>query len=320
MKLGIYGDLHLTKNMRTLQSIWDETSIKSINHMYDKFDEMDVESAICLGDFFDAPRIEAKSMNLVIPILDMINSRTYPTYILLGNHEAESSESNILDFLNTYDNIIPITHTMCVESMLFIPYYDDPILYDMKGKIVFTHHDIYGSALASGKTTAFFGLDPSIFKDAKIVMNGHVHTKSKPAPNLINTGSLLVSQQGELRVGDRPSYYILDTKTMILDKYDNMDSMIFLTIEKDEVSKVAKYDSKSLVLKVEYDGEIPDLWIETVHTSWRKKISSIDSQGEIVSNRNFDMKNYLVEYIKKDQDVPEDKKEDYITTGLEMMD
>lgn len=323
MLIGAYGDLHITKNMRGLQERWEDTSLKSITHMYDKFDELNVESVVCLGDFFHAPRIEAKSMRLVMPILDLINSRTYPTYILLGNHESESTDSNILEFLSSYDNIIPITRTMDIEGMLFIPYYDDPQLYNItKDHIVFTHHDIYGSSLASGKTKAFFGLDPSIFKEAKLVMNGHVHLKSRPAPNIVNAGSLLVSQQGELRVGDYPSYYTLDTRTAELKEYENLYSMIFLTIKLEEVDKVEEYNSCSLVLKVEYEGEIPDpeKWILTAHTSWRKKISSIESSTEnIISDRNFDMKNYLTEYIKKDQEISEKNKSDYITTGLELL-
>lgn len=322
MFIGVYGDVHLTKNMRTLQYLWDVTSMKSIQYMYDKFDSLDVEAAVCLGDFFDAPRIEAKSMQLVLPVLHHINSRTYPTYILLGNHEAESSDHNILEFLSPFENIIPVTNTMYVEDMLFIPYYDDPQSYDIKSKdIVFTHHDIYGSSLASGKTTAFFGLDPSVFKDAKLVMNGHVHLKSKPAPNIINAGSLLVSQQGELKVGDYPSYYTLDTRTAEVKEYENIYSMIYLTIDEYDVAKIAsRYMSDNLVLRVEYDGEIPKDFMYQDRVSWKKRITSIDSTEELVSvDKNFDMKNYLVEYIRKDDTLSPDVIEEYVHTGLELL-
>ena len=323
MLCGIYADPHLTKNMRTLQSHWDVTANKSIYYMYDKFDELNVESVICLGDFFDAPRIEAKHMQLVLPILKHINERTYPTYMLLGNHEIDSDDSNILDFLSMYDNIIPITDLSKVEDLVFIPYNMNPTEVDfISDNIVFTHHDIYGSSLAAGKTKAFFGLDTSVFKDARLVMNGHVHVKSKPASNIINAGSLLVSQQGELRVGDYPSYYVLDTKTAELKEFENKYSMVFLTIEETEVNKItSRYSSDSLVLRVEYEGDIPKTFIQTVHTSWRKKIESIDTSNveDRVSDVNFDMKNYLTEYIKRDQEVSDNDKLDYINTGLEML-
>ena len=237
MLIGVYGDVHLSKNMRTFQYVWDDTSTKSIYNMYDKFDEMNVESAICLGDFFDAPRIEAKHMQLVLPILRHMNERTYPTYLLLGNHEIDSDESNILDFLSMYENIIPVTEVLDVEGMLFLPYGTDPSEVDMKDKIVFTHHDIYGSELAGGKTKAFFGIDTSVFSEAALVMNGHVHLRSRVADNIINTGSLLISQQGEMRVGEYPQYYIIDKNSVKVDSYDNKYSMIYLTARDTELNK-----------------------------------------------------------------------------------
>jgi len=323
MLVGVYADPHLTKNMRSMQSQWEVTASKSIYYMYDKFDEMNVESAVCLGDFFDKPVIEAKHMQLVLPILKYINERTYPTYLLLGNHEIDSDDSNILDFLSMYENIIPVTSLTGVEHMLFIPYNEDPEGASdyMRGHIVFTHHDIYGSELAGGKTKAFFGLNPEIFIGAKLVMNGHVHLKSKPAPNIINAGSLLTSQQGELKLGDFPSYYILDTNTAEYQVYNNEHSLIYLTIDESEGGKIVHtYDQMNCVLRVEYAGEIPDAWINTAHTSWKKKLGSIESTGEtVVHDRNFDMKNYLVEYIKKDPTINIDSIEKYISTGLELL-
>jgi len=135
MLLGVYADPHLTKNMRALQSEWDITATKSMYYMYDKFDELNVEAVVCLGDFFDKPVIAAKHMQLVMPILKHMNERTYPTYLLLGNHEIDSDESNILDFLSMYDNIIPITTPTEIEDMLFLPYGIDPTEYSMKDKI-----------------------------------------------------------------------------------------------------------------------------------------------------------------------------------------
>lgn len=322
MLIGVYGDVHLTKNMRSLQSIWDTTAMKSIYNMYDKFDEMSVEAAVCLGDFFDKPMIEAKHMQLVMPILNHIDQRTYPTYILLGNHEIDSDSSNILDFLSNWNKIIPVTELSEIEGMVFIPYNVDPTTVDISGKIVFTHHDIYGSDLAGGKTRAFFGLDPSIFKDARLVMNGHVHLRSNPAKNILNAGSLLISQQGELKVGTFPQYYVLDTKSCKYHTIDNKYSMIFLTSPADKIDEVieAKYDNSNLVLKVEYSGEIPDIPINTLHTSYRKISDSISSdRGELVRANSFDINNYLRHYIESDQGVPDFYKEEYIRLGLELL-
>lgn len=319
MRIGIFGDVHLTKNMRSLQSIWEKTAYNSIRAMYDKFDEEDVEMVVCLGDFFDAPRIEAKNLNLVMPIIGIIESRLYPTFILLGNHEAESPGSDILSYF-MYDNIREVTKPWNNESMLFLPYHANPAEVDMKDKIVFTHHDIYGSMLASGQVKASFGIHPEVFKEAKLIINGHVHLKSRPAPNIINAGSLLVSQQGELRVGDYPSYYILDTETLEMKSFDNTHSMIYQAIDINETDKVTKYEDDHLVLRVDYEGEIPQEYINTAHTSWRKKINSIgDSKDVVVNTSNFDMKNYIINHLKEDPDIPDEHREAYINTVLELL-
>lgn len=322
MLIGVYGDVHLTKNMRTLQYLWDVTASKSIHNMYNKFDEKSVEMVVCLGDFFDSPRLEAKHMSLVLPILQDINSRSYPTYILLGNHEAESEDSNILEMLGVYENIHPITIPQILENMLFLPYYADPSQFDVKDRIVFTHHDIYGSALAGGKTHAFFGLDPSVFAGAKRVFNGHVHLKSRVNDLIINTGSFLISQQGELVLGEYPDIYFVDTKNGSYYVEPNKESMIYLTIDENEAGKVVQsgYDQMHCVLRVEYEGEMPESFIGTAHTTWRKKISSIDSEGtKEVHMDSFDMINYLIDHINKSSDVSDSEKEDYIKTGLEIL-
>lgn len=324
MRVGIYGDCHITKNMRNLQDTWERSVTASIRNMYKKFDEEKVEFAVCLGDFFDKPILEAKSLHLILPILNIMNSKEYPTYLLLGNHEIDDAEHNILEYLSEYENIKPMTNwDLLREEFLFIPYNVDPASIMptfFRDKYIFTHHDIYGSELASGKTKAFFGLDPDIFKDAKRVFNGHVHLKSKVSSNIINSGSLLVSQQGELRLGEYPSYYVLDSGTGNITEYENEYSMIYLAIDLKEVNDVTKYNQGNLVLRVDYEEEIPDEFIYTAHTSWRKKISSIESTTkDIVRTNNFDLKDYVVNYIKKDSSISDEDKESYIKVGLEVL-
>lgn len=328
MKVAVYGDSHITKNMRSLQNIWEDSVISSFTNMYKKFDEEKVEFAVGLGDLLDTPEIKAKHLHLLRPVFQMMNLRDYPTYLLLGNHEIESDDSNILEYLSEYENIIPVTDSDIIRNdFSFIPYNVNPEELDpefIKGRFVFTHHDIYGSDLASGKSKAFFGLNPEIFKDAKLVMNGHVHLRSQVAPNILNAGSLLVSQQGELRVGEYPKYYILNTNARkdYLTEYDNKDSMIYLSLDITDVDRVinAGYNQEKVILRVDYEGEIPENFIDTAHTSWRKKISSIgNTEDVIVRSSNFDMKQYLSEYIKKDATISDEKKEDYINTGLEML-
>lgn len=329
MKVGIFGDVHITKNMRTLQYIWEGSATCSIMQMYNKFDEEGVEFVVCLGDFFDTPKIEAKHLHLLLPVFNIMNTRKYPTFMILGNHEIDDDEHNILEYLSEYENIKPVTdYDIFMREFVFIPYNVDPAGFSpefIKDMYVFTHHDIYGSELAGGKTKAFFGLDPSIFKEAKRVFNGHVHLKSRISPNIINAGSLLVSQQGELRVGDYPSYYILDEPTGEITEYKNEASMIFLSAHVNDLDHIIStgYDPSRLVLRLDYEGElsVPEKYLETSHMSFRKLISSIssDSSNEIIRTTNFDLKNYLVDHINKDESISPELRQSYIEKGLEIL-
>lgn len=326
MIVGIFADPHITKNMRSMQDVWEKSVTDSIINMYKTFDKEGVNFAVCLGDFFHAPILEAKSLHFVLPILNYINSRDYPTFFLLGNHEVDDSEHNILGYLSEYENIKPVVDSdIYMDNFAFIPYTVDPEELDdyfMKDKYVFTHHDIYGSELASGKTKAFFGFPPALFKDAKKVFNGHVHLKSQVSENIINVGSLTVSQQGELKLGEYPEYLILNSSTGELSTYKNEYSMIYLSIDESETKDIVSsgYEASKLVLRVDYEGEIPENYIGTLHTSWRKKISSIEnSEVEVVKSSNFDMKNYIVEYLKNDDSIPAESKEDYTNTALELL-
>ena len=154
-------------------------------------------------------------------------------------------------------------------------------------------------------------------------MNGHVHLKSIVRSNVINAGSLLVSSQGELRVGDYPTYYTVDTKTGDLIGYPNKYSMIYLTCNTESVDKLSEseYDHNHLVLRVEYTGGLPEIEIDSLHTSYRKLVEDIEStqERELIKTTNFDMKNYLTEYIKKDMEISEDEKENYIKVGVELL-
>ena len=328
MKVGIFGDVHITKNMRSLQHIWEKSATESILNMYKTFDDEGVEFVVCLGDFFDTPRIEAKHLHLLLPIFNIMNTRSYPTFMILGNHEIDDDDHNILEYLSEYENIKPVTdYDIFMREFVFIPYNVNPL--DLSSKFtkdmyVFTHHDIYGSELAGGKTKAFFGVDPSIFKEAKRVFNGHVHLKSKIPYNIINAGSILTSQQGELRLGDYPSYYVLDESTGTVTEYDNKYSMLYLSLDdsKPDLNSINKYEDQKdrLVLRIDYEGDLPEYTLNVAHMSWRKKISSISNDSsEIVKTTNFDFKNYLVDHINNDSSVDNEVKQEYIKVGLEIL-
>lgn len=332
LKVAIYGDVHLTKKMNRLQEIWEESAIEVFSSMYDSFSKDRVDIAICLGDFFDAPRLEAKSVKLVTKVLSIIDKSPFPTYFLLGNHEIFDDESNILDYLSEYQNIIPITSlTTFYDELMLIPYNVniEEIKPLMKDKYVFTHCDIYGSSLSSGKVRANFGVDPSILSDAKYVFNGHVHLNSIFA-NVYNVGSLLKSQQGELLNYEEPTVYYLYTDSSIVEsKVISTNLVLPLTCKVHEVSKLlAHYDSSNkFILRIEYTDESEFSEIDkflgnsrVLKVTKRKLIeNSLDNTEYSIVKTTLDIKELLSEYINKDIEVQPEDKERLINLGLELL-
>lgn len=321
MKIGILGDVHATKNMRNLQTQWENSVTQSIKSAYETFLAEGVSQVVFLGDFFDSPKIEAKHMHFILPLLEYINSQeSISTWMLLGNHEIDDDSHNILDILNEYNHINPVTTYTEVQDRVYVPYNFPLEEANIKDKYVFSHHDIYGSALAGGLTKAFFGIDPELLKDAKRVFNGHVHLKSKPRKNIYNCGALCISAQGELRLGDYPTYHILDTDTDHLSDYANTESLIYVTT--DNISSLDKYDHSKVSLRFDYEGDLPEI-SEGAYMSmtFRKKLGDLSETTEIIEHTesSIDLKNYLTDYISNDDSVPKELKEMYIQEGLALL-
>lgn len=328
MNVAIYGDVHLTKKMSGIQSYWDDSALQVFSSMYDEFAQLNIESAICLGDFFDAPRLEAKSVKVVTEILSLINNSSFPTYFLLGNHEIFDEESNILDYLLEYDNIIPVTEVKEYEGKVFVPY--NVSLEDLpkdliEGKYLFTHHDIYGSELAGGKVKASFGTNPEVLSSARRVFNGHVHLSSKFG-NIINVGSLLKSQQGELRTGECPCYYSLNTETGSIYKFPIPGTYLApLTITSEEYPRVLDMypEGVKFLLRLSYtdDSQIVPIESDPRILKFRihKDVSNSSMESADVVRRSIDIKELITTYIHKDDTVAPEDKEHMVSLGLSLL-
>lgn len=314
MKFGIFGDPHITKKIQEFQTQWDKLVVEAFVDMYKTFDNNNVDVVVCTGDFFDKAVLEAKHVKLVSEVIDIMASKK--TYLLLGNHEIDSEEHNILSaYDGLIETIIPVTTLSDLSGALFIPYNVDLSSLDsnmFKNRIIFTHHDIYGSVLAGGKVKASFGYDPNMFNDAKIVFNGHIHLRSTLG-KVKNVGSLFSTQFGELSEdgSDTPMYYIYDTETSNLSCFINHKSLFYVTCSINDIDKVVNetYKDLNLILRVSYEeGSVEDFTVpdNVLKVSKRKIISNNTlSSTEIVKNSTaIDIKEMISSYIDKDVSVP----------------
>lgn len=330
--IAIYGDAHITRKMGNIQTHWNESVVSTFENIYQSFTNDGVESAICLGDLFDKAVLEAKSVKLVLQILSIINAAPFPTYVLLGNHEIDSNENNILEYLSEYNNIFPITTLKDINNQFtFIPYSQDisEVPENMiRDHYVFTHHDIYGSLLAGGLVKASFGIDPELLSSAKLVFNGHVHLHSKFG-NIINVGSITKMQQGELKEFEKPVYYYLNTEDGSLNQFELEKNFIApLSIYPKELSNILRHydESVKFLLRLKYDI---DEDIETLEEfknnprilslSLRKNLKNNLEQSKEIRRVTLDIKEFLADYIRKDMNIKDAEKEDMISTGISLL-
>lgn len=328
-KIGIFGDVHLTKRMGAFQQQWNDSAIKTFEYMYQKFEEECVDYVVCLGDFFDKSVLEARSVSLVTSILKIINSCKFSTKFLLGNHEIDSDEHNILEFLHEYENIDPITQLRVTTDSVYVPYlFDIEQIAQMnpdwcKGKYVFTHHDIYGSLLASGKVKASFGVNPSLFELSRKTFNGHVHTPSTLG-KVQNVGSILKSQQGEMAYDNRPEFYILDLETGLQSSYKNPYSLLYMSVPYEQLSllPLTEEEKSRTVLRVDCKssedvGEVPDGFLHVV-MKLSAKHQTLETT-DTLQNTNVDLKEFIARYIQKDETILPEQKSVMINLGIQLL-
>lgn len=333
MKFGIYSDPHFNKKIQ-YQDQWESSVINTFTKMYETFVEEGVDIIICCGDFFDKASLEARNVPLFRKILTIMDMSHLPSYMLLGNHEIDSIDHNILDILRT-DYIYPVTNLEVKSPYVMIPYNVDLEDVDpevIKDKVVFSHHDLYGSVLAGGKTKAAFGSKPELLKDARIVFNGHIHLRSKFG-NIVNVGSIFSSQFGELIEGevDSPCYYVYDSVTQDLETFKNVNSLHYVTLSNsDKDAKILesyKEIQVPLVLRLMYKDspdetshiDLPSVEGQVLGTIYRKEVSKEVASTDVIKTANLDMKVLVTEYVSKDLEIPANDKDRVLTKIFNLM-
>jgi DNA repair exonuclease SbcCD nuclease subunit len=334
MRIGIFTDPHINKKIQMIQADWKQAVDLSFEHLCSGF-RGKVDMIICGGDFFDKALIEAWSLKMIMNALDKLNSLGVPVYFLLGNHEIESETENIIEFLDIYDNLVPITSVYEGTDLLLIPYSDNPEDHvgKMKDKIVFTHHDIFGSSLAAGRSRAKFGIDPKIFKDAKLVINGHIHSRSSFL-NVRNIGSFLCGAQGELRAGEHPQFYILDSDTLKMFDIPNSHAIHHITLDHKNLKTMLDYYGAlncKLVVRYEYEDE-KELKVfddeiskspNVLRHNLRRLIdySSLSNSASVMSSKSMlDIPMILSKHVDEDPKVPQNVKNEFSAIGKVLLD
>lgn len=154
-----------------------KNNLNRIYHLGDVFDSRKAQSLVVLRDGF-------------LTILDMLKQMGVELYVIPGNHDKTSyqSEASFLDPFREHSALILTTGVGKVETLeidlYFIPFFSDDIYKEKletiktlktKRNILLTHIGITGAVMNNG--SAIDGVDQNLFDKFDQVFVGHYHDK-----------------------------------------------------------------------------------------------------------------------------------------------
>lgn len=290
MKVGIWSDAHITKKHRENTEKFQDLVLKAFETMYKAFQGARVEYVVNCGDFLDKPMIESSDAQFLNKVMNIIQESKLDTYFLLGNHEAYKDSISVLNLLER-EHVKIISHVSELPGgILMFPYWVNPEDLDMSGKIICSHHDIFGKSLSN-----LTGLSHEIFKDAKLVLNGHIHQREKVADNIWNVGSLFSQAFND---NESPGFSILDTETMKLEYCANENTFHYVKVETLEDMTKVDDKGKTFINCVGFEAPEDDRFLKISSTP----IVDINIQdtGEITTE-NKSVKELLTEFCSKNK-------------------
>lgn len=195
------GDAHFTVSNIKEMNVYLEKLTKFLDENIDKIDVI-----VNLGDTLDQhERIHITPLNQAIAYMKLLTSYNKPTYMIVGNHDAQSnsiylSSDHWLNCLKGWDNL-KIIETVVIDTIkdykiTFCPYvYDGKFLEALdtrKGEwedssAIFSHVTIRGASMGNMIAKDADTWDPT----NPMLISGHIHLKQKLADNMYYTGSIL---------------------------------------------------------------------------------------------------------------------------------
>lgn len=347
MKIGIYSDLHLSRNSSIMPLYQNSgsrytTRLQMIlgtgKWMYEEFEKQGVDIIVNCGDTVDSSVLKADEISALREFFSY--SRGIKEYHIVGNHELSDKNFYSTSILNQLDFVTIIDSFKCISvggcTISFIPYvkpdywkYNMDIIRKLESDICFSHIDINGSKLR-GTYVVEDGLDPEILAQYfKITINGHLHTAEKIETSrnaVYNIGS--VSSNSFVDSNDYiPSICILDTDTFEIQRINNPSSILFRTHHCNDIAKMVSIINRMNVsykyilhIKCPYDikDDIKNIMngCESIIAS-RVTVDVNQNTAEIKNTINvsdvfsFDVKKEFLDFLKKTDSCSYGSFEDY---------
>lgn len=240
MKIGIYSDIHSSRNDAEIS----ETNIHNIHSSVlwarEEFKKQGCELIVNTGDFFDSDTIDAETNYMVSDIYKKHGKMK--EIIVCGNHEIKDAEGkyNSLCMLDNYPNVTIINNldTMKIGDITFIfqPYTKDinkmkelqAALQSIKGKKVLFSHLTYINVPNIRLNENIKGeIDYNWIKDdVDLIFNGHIHIGLE-SDKYYQVGTITGFTFNDDYTFHKPGIIIFDTDTLEVKRIENPLSILY---------------------------------------------------------------------------------------------
>lgn len=251
--------------------------------------------------------------------------------IVMGNCTSNDiANLHKLEVFKNYPNTMVYDTPTVKDNFIYAPYCnsDDYIntflenVSDKENKIVFSHLEIKGFPLGNGIETKH-GIDISLLKKFKMVLQGHYHSGGKLAPNIQIAGStqrLSFKDQGK----SRDNIIIYDTETDKIERrsFNCPDWLTFTDDNIDDVLKISndnyvKLDiTTDILLTPEIKDKLSHMKGTDIHIDIKRLSINQNISEEVQSENETDI---ITQFINKSNNTDEYKQE-LITEGIRLLD
>jgi len=297
-------------------------AISLFNRIVEVAKENGIKSLIHGGDFFDSRKaIPVRTIPIALDIISLLKTQFDMIYILAGNHDIhykDKIDPTSLDiFMGHSDGVTIVKSPIVVGNNIHLqPWLIDGFKHmsDYSNAYLIGHFEMSGITINRAGTISKVGISTSDFKDYKMVLSGHYHTRSTTG-NITYLGSPYHMTFND--EGDR-GFYIFDDIDGSLELIPFTEYPKFIIFEYDKID-MSKVNGNNI--KVIFTDDIGTAKINTINNkiyescpnqlfvefsfkeSFNNDIVSDQSIDEIIDIRSIEKKyldsSTIPEYIER---------------------
>lgn len=209
MKICVYSDPHLHRHNGKKEKYDDVKN--NLYRMLEISRAKGCQMMFCLGDVFETQqKVESEALHDFGQFCQEVEKHM-PQVIIVGNHDKPTKADDGITALTPFatSKTTIVSKVIQNESMVILPWSEDPQIPDLKGKIVFGHLAIKG-AMMNSHVACEHGVEAKTLMGARIILLGHFHKRHGPY-----IGAL--TEQDWRGAGNGGGFGIYDTDTNMVE-------------------------------------------------------------------------------------------------------